>query len=218
MVLRRKYVLFFLTVLIMALAAACGESKQPGSQPAVADNEANRTAAAKKYLEAMPPADLLGDMAAKIAPNLPEQNRKQFTDLLLSKEMQDKVYPICLEALVKHFTVGELNALTAFFGSPEGKAASKKFGVYMAEVIPKINQDVRTAMEKVIEKEPPAPKGPQGQKEPQKSKEQQGLKEPPGPKKPQAPAKAPGEPSSGGKAPGAKKPGEQKPAGQTPGK
>jgi hypothetical protein len=206
MVLRRKYVLFFLTILIMALAAACGESKQPGSQPAVADNEANRTAAAKKYLEAMPPTDLLGDMAAKIAPNLPEQNRKQFTDLLLSKEMQDKTYSICLEGLVKHFTVGELNALTAFFGSPEGKAARKKFGVYMTEVLSKINQDVRGAMEKVTEKEPPAPKEPQG------------LKEAPGPKKPQAPAKAPGKPSSGGKAPGAQKPGEQKPAGQTPGK
>jgi hypothetical protein len=224
MISKGKSVLVILSlVIMMALVAACGQGQQPGSQAAGPDNEANRTAAAKKYLEAMPPTELLHNIAERIPPRMPEASRKAFMELMSSKEMQEKTYKICEDALVKNFTVGELNALTAFFGSPDGKSASKKFGVYMSEVMPKVQQEVRTAMAKV-EKETPAPQPP-SQEQLKKAIEEQKKKQPAAPQKaPAAPAapesKAPAAKAPAGPAPAAPAP-ESKapvPGGQAPGK
>jgi uncharacterized protein len=48
--------------------------------------------------------------------------------------------------MANHFTVGELNALTDFYGSPEGKSAMKKFGAYMSEIMPVIQQEMSHAV------------------------------------------------------------------------
>ena len=37
--------------------------------------------------------------------------------------------------------------MTAFYGSPEGKSAAKKFGPYMAGIMPQIQQEVKKAMD-----------------------------------------------------------------------
>ena len=60
-----------------------------------------------------------------------------------------------MEGLVKNFTVGELNAMTAFYGSPEGQSASKKFGPYMAGIMPQIQQEVKKAMDEKQKQEDP---------------------------------------------------------------
>jgi hypothetical protein len=49
--------------------------------------------------------------------------------------------------MVRHFTVRELNALTDFYGSPEGRSAMKKFGAYMADVMPAIQQEMARAIQ-----------------------------------------------------------------------
>jgi hypothetical protein len=213
MVLRGKYVLVILSLIIVALVAACGEGKQSGGQAAGPDNEANRTAAAKEYLKAMPPAEILHGLAERVPPRMPEASRKAFMEFMSSKGMQDQTYQICLDALVKNFTVGELHALTAFFGSPDGKSASKKFGVYMSEVMPKIQQEVRAAMVKA-EKESPAPQPPSQEQlkkaiEEQKKKQQAAPQGKPG-------AQAPAAPAPGTQAPGSKAPGAKAPAGPAP--
>ena len=73
-----------------------------------------------------------------------------------SADLEKAASRITLEGLVKNFTVGELNAMTAFYGSPEGKSASKKFGPYMMGVMPQIQQEVKKAMD---EKQKLEPKG-----------------------------------------------------------
>jgi hypothetical protein len=66
--------------------------------------------------------------------------------------MRDAVRPEVLEraamaSMVKVFTAEELNALADFFGSPVGKAAMGKFGVYMADVMPVIQQEMFRALQ-----------------------------------------------------------------------
>lgn len=170
-----------LSLILLLGLAACSEQKasQPAA-PAVADNEQNRQAAAKQYLEAVPPRDLLSQMSEKVVKMLPEKSQKVFLEVMNSKDIQDATYRISLNGLVKHFTANELTAMTRFYGSPEGKSISKKFPAYMAEAMPEINKEVVAALQKA-QKEQEA-KEPQGQAKPGEPKAQTKPAEPQAPK------------------------------------
>jgi hypothetical protein len=148
---------FVVIGLVLLMASACTDTKQAKSLP---DNPENRTAAAKRYLETMPPKEMLQSLATRVTPNLPEKDRKAFLEVMESADLEKAADRITLEGLVKSFTVGELNAMTAFYGSPDGKSAAKKFGPYMMAVMPQIQQEVKKAMD---EKQKQA--GAQGQPE-----------------------------------------------------
>jgi len=139
-----------LALLMVLLAGACVEQKsgQPGP---VADTPENRKAAAQRYMEAMPTQELLKSIAGNMARRLPEPTRKPFLDAMTDQELDKAAQRITLDGLVKHFTAGELNAMAVFYGSPEGKSARGKFGPYMAEVMPLINDEVRKVFVKVQE-------------------------------------------------------------------
>ena len=84
-----------------------------------------------------------------------------------SKDIEEAANRITLNALAKNFTVGELNAMVAFYGSPEGKSASKKFGPYMAEVMPQIQQEIKKAVDAAQKaQEPQEPEKSKGQNQP----------------------------------------------------
>ena len=177
-----------LLLLVLMVAAACSEQKapQPVATPSpAADSEENRQAAAKQYLEVAPPQELLTEMSERVVKMLPDKSQKVFLEVMKSKNLQEATYSITLKALEKHFTVNELKALTAFYGSPEGKSVRKKFGVYMADVMPQINQEVIVALQKA-------------KQEQEGSKEPQGQVKPAEPKAPQAqpkPAEPPAQPA-----------------------
>jgi len=156
-----------LLLLILALMAACSEQKAPqpaASSAPMADTEENRQAMAKKHLEVVPPQELLTEMSNKVVKMLPEKSQKMFLEVMNGKALQEATYRITLNSLVKHFTVDELKALTAFYGSPEGKAIRNKYGDYMADVMPQVNQEVIAALQQVKDKQ--EPKEPQGQMKP----------------------------------------------------
>jgi hypothetical protein len=166
-----------IAVLILVMASACSSSGPGASAKALPDNQENRTLVAKQYLEAMPPKEMLQAVAGRVAPRFPESERKVFTEVMNSPEMEKTAYQITLESLVKNFTVGELKAMVAFYGSPEGKSALSKLGPYMGEVIPRIQQEVKKAIE-VAQKQSGAQESPKPQSPPA----------PPGKKEPQAPS------------------------------
>ena len=80
----------------------------------------------------------------------------------------------------------ELNAMVAFYGSPTGKSAFKKFGPYMGEIMPQIQQEVKKALAQT-QQEPESKEVPkaQGQAKPPNPKEQ-GQAKPPNPKEQKA--------------------------------
>jgi hypothetical protein len=147
-----------LVIGLLLMASACADTGQVKSLP---DNPENRTAAAQRYLKAMPPKEMLQSLATRVAPNLPEKDRKAFVEIMESADLEKAADRITMEGLVKNFTVGELDAMSAFYGSPEGKSASKKFGPYMMGVMPQIQQEVKKAMD-ARPKEPEAAAPPAG--------------------------------------------------------
>lgn len=179
---------FLLLLLVLLAAVACSEQKapQPGATPAAtADSEASRQAAAKQYLEASPPQEMLTEMSNKVVKMLPEKSQKVFLEVMQSKSLQEATYSITLKALVKHFTVTELKAMSAFYGSPEGRDIHKKFGDYMADVMPEINKEVLAALQKVKQEQESA-KEPQGQMKPAEPKAPQAQTKPAAPPAPPA--------------------------------
>ena len=183
----RKSLLLLLGVLV---AAACSEQKAPPSVAApAADNEENRQAAAKQYLAVAPPQELLTEMSHKVVKMLPEKSQKVFLEVMQSKSLQETTYDITLKALVKHFTVNELHAMTAYYGSPEGKSIRQKYGDYMSDVMPQVNKEVIAALQK-IKPEPEAASEPQGQVKPAEPKAPQAETKPAKPPAPPAPPSA----------------------------
>jgi uncharacterized protein len=181
----------FMVIGLLLMASACADTGQVKSLP---DNPENRTAAAKRFVEAMPPKELLQGMAARFAPNLPEKDRAAFVEVMNSPDIEKAAIRITLEALVKNFTVGELNAMVAFYGSPEGKSAAQKFGPYMMGIIPQIQQEVKKAMDEKQKaqgsKDKPdaaAPKAAPTPKEPAAPKAPVAPKASPAPKAPTEP-------------------------------
>jgi hypothetical protein len=171
------------------------------------DNPENRVAAAKKCIEAMPPKDMLQGLAGRIAPNMPEKDRKAFMEVMGSAELEKATSRIMEEGLAKNFTAGELAAMTAFYGSPEGKSAAKKFGPYMTGIMPQIQQEIKKAMDEkqkqqgskdqpeAAPKASPAPPGPAAPKAPVAPTTPPGPKVSPAPQTPPA-TKAPVAPTT----------------------
>ena len=48
--------------------------------------------------------------------------------------------------MVKHFTADELNAMADFYSSKHGASAMSKFGIYMADVMPILMQEIQRAV------------------------------------------------------------------------
>jgi hypothetical protein len=166
---------YLLALVLVVTASAC--SGQDQSAKALPDNPENRNLVAKRYLEVMPPKEMLHEVANRVAPTLPEKNRKMFMDVMNSPGIEQAADRITLNGLVKYFTVDELNAMVAFYGSPKGKSAYKKFAPYMGEIMPQIQQEVRKAVAEVQAK--------QGPTEPQKLTPQSESPKPPEQKAPQ---------------------------------
>ena len=115
----------------------------------VADTPANRLAAAKRYLKAVPPSEMVADTLERVAGQIPEDRREEFKKALSKVVSSARIEALTLEAVTKHFTVKEINALAAFYGSPEGRSITKKFGAYMADVMPTIQEELSGAVEEI---------------------------------------------------------------------
>lgn len=111
----------------------------------IPDTPGNRQAAAERYLAVASLESMMRDVIEKTAENLPEDQRKGFVDLMGKHVRIGVLERSAVASMVRHFTVRELNALADFYGSPEGKSAMKKFGLYMADVMPVIDQEMKRA-------------------------------------------------------------------------
>lgn len=136
------------SLVMLVLVGATASAQAPATTP---DTPENRRSAALRYMGTVPTEPILADMIAELAKRVPDDKRAQFVELMRKGVPLDRIDALTLTSLVKHFTVAELDALTAFYGSPEGKSVMKKFGVYMGEMLPAIQAEVLRALQQVRE-------------------------------------------------------------------
>jgi len=126
----------------------------PVSAQTVADSPANRLAAAQRYLKAAPPMEMVGETLNQLASQIPEERREEFKKALTQVVISERIEKITLDAITKHFTVREIDALAAFYGSAEGRSITKKFTAYMADVMPAIQKELVDVIDKIHKDEP----------------------------------------------------------------
>jgi hypothetical protein len=73
----------------------------------------------------------------------------------------DSIEQISRTAMINHFTVDEINALTDFYGSKNGVSIMKKFSLYMAEVAPALEAEIQRGLQKLQAEEQAAKDAPQ---------------------------------------------------------
>ena len=117
------------------------------------DSTADREREADRYLKATPPREMFEDLAEQMAKNLPATEREKFKALLVKHLDIPALTQALKNAMVKNFSAQELKALADFYGSAVGKSAMKKFGTYMADVMPDIQAEMIKAQAKANREE-----------------------------------------------------------------
>ncbi len=113
------------------------------------DTPETRRREAERYLQVSPPKALFEDMADKMAANLPPDQREQFKRVMTTQLDIAALTKAMMDAMIKNFTTDELKALADFYGSPVGKSAMKKFGTYMADIMPVMQAEIIKASAKL---------------------------------------------------------------------
>jgi len=133
------------TLFLLVMIAVSPYVVMAGDLP---DTYGNRLAAAERYLQVASMKDMMRDLIVETAKNLPEKVRGVYVSLMNEHIRVEILERAALASMAKHFTVDELNALAEFYGSNEGRSAMKKFGAYMGDVMPVIQQEMgRVQME-----------------------------------------------------------------------
>jgi hypothetical protein len=127
-----------LAVLISSLVAACGQPSAPAS---LEDTPENRSAQIERYFASTPPEALVKDMLSKMTARMPDDKRTVFVERITAHLDMPKMRTIMHDAMSKNFTADELRALADFYGSALGKSVMAKFGTYMQEAMPQIQQE-----------------------------------------------------------------------------
>ena len=119
----------------------------PACHALASDTEQERVAAAKRYLEVAQMSRITDDTVTELAKSLPAEQRGKFLQFMREAVRPEVLERAALASMVKVFTAQEINALADFYGSPVGKSAMSKFGLYMADVMPVIQQEMLRAMQ-----------------------------------------------------------------------
>jgi hypothetical protein len=121
---------------------------------AAQDDVAAREAAVDRYLKAVPMSSMLDEAFVEIAKQLPEGQRTEFVSQMRTMIRIESLERIARQSMLRVFTTDELNALADFYGSPHGASAMRKFGIYMADVMPAVQEEIQRGIER-IDAEPP---------------------------------------------------------------
>ena len=86
---------------------------------------------------------------------VPEEKRELFRQGVSEGLARANIGDIMVKIVAKHFNTAEIDAMTVFYGSPEGLAIQRKLPGYTADislhVIPIIRKSVTEVMEKHFE-------------------------------------------------------------------
>lgn len=129
-------------LLVLATPWVSAGAPNWSSQAASSGASVSKEAAAQRYLDAMPVSAMVMDTAQKMAATLPKHKRASFVETMTRTVDIRRIEAVTLDAMVRTFTVEELNAFADFYSSPVGKSAMAKFGQYMSLVMPVMQQEI----------------------------------------------------------------------------
>ncbi|OHD71033.1 MAG: hypothetical protein A2W19_08455 [Spirochaetes bacterium RBG_16_49_21] len=137
----KKLILFIaLSVLSITIGAAAQENCSK-----------EKTEAIIEYLRVNSIDDLMDQMLIEIQKQIPPEHREVFAKIWKSAFDTKELKEMILKSMCKIFTIEEIQALTKFYNSPEGRSVMKKIPQYMTELMPYLQVINQRAMQKAIE-------------------------------------------------------------------
>jgi hypothetical protein len=121
----------------------------PAFHVSATDSEEERIAAARRYLGVAQTSKITDDTVTELARTVPAEQREKFLEFMHNAIRPEVLERAAMMSMVKVFTAEELNALADFFGSPVGRSAMSKFGLYLADVMPVIQQEMFRALQQL---------------------------------------------------------------------
>lgn len=139
----------FIQALLLSLSCAL-------LTPALAQSdEAQKQAAAERYLRAVPMSKMMDDSYAQMAKTLPADQQARFVAEMRAVVKIDRMEHIAKAAMVKTFSLEEITALADFYSSPHGASAMAKFGAYMGEIMPSLMQEMERSTQELRSRHAP---------------------------------------------------------------
>lgn len=80
------------------------------------------------------------------AKRLPEKQREGYMRAIELSLDYDKIEQVSINEAAKVFTPAELKAMIGYFGSPEGRSAEQKMGVYSKKVVAEVQRGIDAAL------------------------------------------------------------------------
>ena len=125
------------------LLPACSSNTESAD---AADTPEARAVAVDRYVRAVPFDQFMHEIASEMSNQLAPEQRSDFVHFITKEVRLDLIESAAKQSLAKHLTLKELNALSDFMESPEGKSAMSKMKYYMADVMPFVQQEIARAM------------------------------------------------------------------------
>ena len=93
---------------------------------------------------------MVNDLTSEMLKTVPPEQRPD-VDAVLKKALDAKfLEKLTLDSMPKHFSEKEIRAMSKFYGTPEGASIMKKFGAYMADIMPAIQNQVIEALQPLM--------------------------------------------------------------------
>jgi hypothetical protein len=118
------------------------------------DTVAAREAAMERYMRAVPVSKMMEDTYSEMSKQLPPEQRSSFITDMRRVVKVEMIERLAKASMIKHFTADELSALADFYSSKHGASAMSKFGVYMADVMPPLTQEIQRAVKELLSADP----------------------------------------------------------------
>ncbi|MBA4388488.1 MAG: hypothetical protein C0404_10940 [Verrucomicrobia bacterium] len=122
------------------VVAGCG--RRDGATPGRPDTLESRQAAARDYVRRVPTSIAVDDAIRQLADKREASQRDEFRRLLKSELRPRVVEDATIQALARHFTAEEIDALARFNSSPEGRSIQQKLGGFMDDVMPPFQDEI----------------------------------------------------------------------------
>lgn len=119
------------------------------SLSATAGNRDTKQALADEYFVLINFKDTWKAMVTKISLRLPESQRIEFIDIMNNRVDFNKITSAAKISLTKHLTKEELLAFVEFMRKPEGRSSLSKMRLYMADVMPIIQSEMKRIQEEL---------------------------------------------------------------------
>jgi hypothetical protein len=124
-----------LTIAFTLMALGCESSQSP-------DNPETRRLAALRYHQALPMEQMMDELTSQLAMQAPAEAREEMKKMMFDGLDFKRLRDVSVELMVKHFSAGEIDSLTNFYSSAEGRSVMQKMPTYTAELMPVIQQEV----------------------------------------------------------------------------